>query len=250
MVHRCLIFAAFVIAGFCNLGCATSIAAQYPHLERVAVCLRVPGVGSEETDWIYDENGTPISSANVGDVARVAPKTRRVFEFNPAAPPENVEYLPGDHSSLTCQEPFAVLPSVAVKEWLPHETLFFADEPLRQRAAEEQGCSPQVAAAYLGDITAAPKVYVKDKCMAPKAVSARERAILDVEKDLKKLGTQYGTVFGASKRPCPNLRQPMPTLRRFPLALRRRPYQLLRPLASFLARPSSESSPTTRCSTR
>jgi hypothetical protein len=195
-----LIFAAFVIAVLGNLGCATSIATQYPHLDRRSVCLRVPGIENEAADWIYDDNGNPVSGEHTLVIDRIASTARTVYEFVPDADPNSVQHLPPQHQHLQCTERFSVLPPKEDKEWLPEETVFFADEPLRQRAAEERGCPPQVAAAYLGDVTDPPKTYVKDKCMAPKAVSAREETIRAARGAGEHLGRQYGAAFGELKK--------------------------------------------------
>lgn len=96
---------------FANMGCATTIAGQYPHLDRRAVCVLPPEIEQDSTEFIYADGNVPISNFHPELVDRVAPKARTVFEYDPNADPSSVRHLPAPYNELTCPERFSILPS-------------------------------------------------------------------------------------------------------------------------------------------
>ncbi len=94
-----------------TLGCASTIAAKYPHLERRSVCLVVPGIEPDSTEFVISDNNIPISNFHPEMVDRVAAEVRTVFEYDPNADSSSTRYLPAPYNELTCPERFLPLPS-------------------------------------------------------------------------------------------------------------------------------------------
>ncbi|HRI66086.1 MAG TPA: hypothetical protein PK156_17685 [Polyangium sp.] len=100
-----------LVLGFAHPGCGSSIAARYPHLERRAVCVRVPGVESDASEYLVTDAGEGISNFHPEVVDRIAPDARTVFEFDPGAEPDSVRHLPAPYNQLQCGPVFSILPS-------------------------------------------------------------------------------------------------------------------------------------------
>lgn len=95
-----------------DMGCATSIASKYPHLEQREICVSdIPGTEPEWTELIFVNGNVPISNLHPEVVDRDADKVRTVFIRNPWADPRNVRYLPAPFDQLECAPVFAMLPS-------------------------------------------------------------------------------------------------------------------------------------------
>ena len=95
----------------CHAGLRQHHCGKYPYLERRAVCLVVPGIEPDSTEFIISDNNVPISNFHPEKVARVAEQARTVFEYDPNARPDSVRYLPAPYNELTCPERFSPLPS-------------------------------------------------------------------------------------------------------------------------------------------
>jgi len=137
---------------FAPMGCATTIATKYPHLDRRAVCVLPPEIESDSTEFVFTEDNVPVSGFHPEIVDRVAATTRTVFEYDPNADPGSVRYLPAPYNELTCPERFAPLPSrdaeikplpVAAVNLLLHER---HPEPVSTVLADELAkCSSQIS---------------------------------------------------------------------------------------------------------
>ena len=55
-----------------NIGCATTIARRYPHLDRRPVCVLVPGIENDSTEYLITNDGVPVSNFHPEVVDRVA----------------------------------------------------------------------------------------------------------------------------------------------------------------------------------
>lgn len=102
-------FVAFV--ALTNVGCSTTIAGKYPHLDRRSVCRLVPGIEADATEFVFTGNTIPVSNFHPEVVERVAAEARTVFLLDPGADPSSTRYLPAPYNELTCPERFSMLPS-------------------------------------------------------------------------------------------------------------------------------------------
>ncbi len=192
-------FAWTIVVGMAlaNMGCAAApIAQRYPQARVEKVCVRPPGVEPDAAHWVYADSGAVVSSEHPEVFDRIAREARSIYEHNQDADPVSVQRLPYPHNTLVCPERYQPLPPKPAEksdEELPDERFFFAE---RCRKFQEENELRQ-AAMFLGQ--ADPKPYVKDRCMVPRQTTARERAIQDVENQLKALGKQYGAVFGEAE---------------------------------------------------
>ena len=92
-----------------NMGCATTIAGKYPHLDRRAVCVLPPEIEPDSTEFVIGDNNVPISNFHPEMVDRVAADARTVFEYDPDADPSSVRDLPAPYNALQCPERFSPL---------------------------------------------------------------------------------------------------------------------------------------------
>ncbi|MBK9262644.1 MAG: hypothetical protein IPM54_22920 [Polyangiaceae bacterium] len=162
-----------------NMGCATTIAAKYPHLDRRSVCLLVPDIEQDATEWIYDENNNPISNYHPEIVDRVAATARTVFEYDPNADPSSPRYLPAPYDQLQCPARVSWLPSQEPQQSpLPKASLELsvykpASGGMRvpQPVAKQLASCPSDSAARLGAVsyTMNFNVYVTDDGQAVSA---------------------------------------------------------------------------------
>ncbi len=97
---------------FTNVGCATTtIAGKYPHLDRRSICVLVPGIELDSTEFIFTPDNVPVSNFHPKVIDRVAAVTRTVFEYDPDADPRSVRHLPAPYDQLQCPARFTMLPS-------------------------------------------------------------------------------------------------------------------------------------------
>ena len=158
---------------FANVGCATSIAAKYPHLERRSVCLVVPGIDRDTTQYIFTQNNVAVSNLQPELVDRVAPTARTVFELDPNVDSDSVRYLPAPFNELTCPERFSMLPSGEPHASpLPEASLDLSvykppteSIPVPQPIAQQLASCPSASAGRLGAIRYAMdfNVYIDEK---------------------------------------------------------------------------------------
>ena len=69
------------LVALATLGCAGTIAAKYPHLDRRSVCLVVPGIEPDSTEFVISDNNIPISNFHPEMVDRVAAEVRTVVRI-------------------------------------------------------------------------------------------------------------------------------------------------------------------------
>jgi hypothetical protein len=162
-----------------NLGCTTSIAASYPHLERRSVCLRVPGIEADASEFVFAEGKIPVSNLHPEVVDRVAPTARTVFEFDPNVDSSSTRYLPAPYNELTCPERFSVLPSGDAKTSpLPDASLDLSvykrpteSKPVPQPITQQLARCPSASVARLGAVSYAMNfnVYIDEQGAAGSA---------------------------------------------------------------------------------
>lgn len=142
-------FLAFV--ALADTGCASSIAARHPHLERRAVCVRPQEIEVDSSEFVFAEGNVPISNLHPEVVDRVAPTARTVYEVELDADPSSPKYLPAPYNELTCPERFKPLPSLdEVTRRIPAASLDLVvherhPEPVSKALAEELAkCSSHI----------------------------------------------------------------------------------------------------------
>lgn len=148
---RPLVIPCLACLALTDTGCASSIAARFPHLERRAVCARPLEIEQDAAEYLITEDGVAISNLHPEVVDRVAPTARVVYEVDGDADPSSLKYLPAPYNELTCPERYTPLLSrdMLTAERLPEASIDLLvheqqPEPVSKAIAEKlASCAKQ-----------------------------------------------------------------------------------------------------------
>lgn len=106
-----VVLPALAFVALANTGCATTIAGEFPHLERRKICVHLPE-DPEASEYLLTNDGTILSNFQPELVRQAAPSARIVLEFDPGADPSSVRHLPARYQDLECAPVFSMLPAI------------------------------------------------------------------------------------------------------------------------------------------